>query len=225
VHAFRDSRDRAWTLSLTVDGINQVRALTGLDLLTALDGDLLGDLAADIVLTVDVLYSLLKGDADRRGLSDLDFGQSLRGDALAEGFTALACEVLGYFPTAEDVDGEKPGKAPDDGLKASQRAERFTWELAGIVGVHPGPFTLRDLFRMARGKQKDEWGRFSHLIAATENVMRTGELVKASDRNPFTKHLSSEPGPADSRVGEMKGMFPKRLHRTGKRPKKETTAT
>ncbi len=41
----------------------------------------------------------------------------------------------------------------------------YCWELAGIVGVDPGPRTLAELMAMAKGRQRAEWERTAQLSA------------------------------------------------------------
>lgn len=44
--------------------------------------------------------------------------------------------------------------------------------LAGEVGVHPGEFSLRQLFQMAEGKRRQEWYRAAVLACTISNPWR-----------------------------------------------------
>ena len=49
---------------------------------------------------------------------------------------------------------------------------RWIWELAGIVGVDPGPLTLRELLWMYAGRRREEWVHTAHLLTLTANCHR-----------------------------------------------------
>ena len=56
-----------------------------------------------------------------------------------------------------------------------------------MIGVDPGPFTLRELAWMARGRDEAEWGRAAFLCATLVNAnpFREGEPVSPSLFNPY----------------------------------------
>lgn len=58
-----------------------------------------------------------------------------------------------------------------------------------MIGVHPGPYTLRELFVMAEGKCKEAWGRTSTLLALLANVNRDpkkrSKEFTPSEFNPY----------------------------------------
>lgn len=59
--------------------------------------------------------------------------------------------------------------------------------MAGVVGIDPGPLTLRELFWMADGRRRDAWDRTANLIAALFNAVpdHTG---KRKPRQPSEFH-------------------------------------
>ena len=91
---FTDTAGRTWTVTVNVSGIKRVRDLLAVDLLDVANGDLLSRLADDPVLLVDVLYALLKPEADARGVTDEDFGRGLAGGVLDEASSALMKGLL-----------------------------------------------------------------------------------------------------------------------------------
>ena len=95
---FTDTQGRTWTLAITVDAVKRVRALTGTDLLSVAGGDLLERLASDPVLLGDVLYAVVKPEAEVREVSDADFGRALAGDVIASATTALLEDIVDFFP-------------------------------------------------------------------------------------------------------------------------------
>ncbi len=46
------------------------------------------------------------------------------------------------------------------------------WQLAGIVGVDPGPLTLRELLWMTDARRNDQWSHTAAVMALTANVHR-----------------------------------------------------
>lgn len=96
---FSDTQGRAWCVTITVDTLRRVRTLTGTDLLGVLGGDLIERLASDPMLLADVLYAVVKPEADARGVDDADFGRALAGDAVTAATQALLEGLVAFFPT------------------------------------------------------------------------------------------------------------------------------
>jgi len=99
MRSFTDSTGRTWTVSLTVDAVKRVRALLGIDLLQLESGDppLLTRLGTDVVLVCDVIYAIVKPQADAAGISDEEFGRSLGGDAILAAQKAFYEELVDFF--------------------------------------------------------------------------------------------------------------------------------
>ncbi len=60
----------------------------------------LGKLVSDPVRLADVLYCLVKDEADARQVSDEDFGRALAGDAITAAAEAFVEELIDFFPDA-----------------------------------------------------------------------------------------------------------------------------
>ena len=58
---------------------------------------------------------------------------------------------------------------------------RRIWELAGILGVDPGPLTLRELVWMYAGRRREQWLHTSHVMALLANCHRDSKRM----RRPF----------------------------------------
>lgn len=99
MRTFTDTQGRAWTVTVTVDTIRRVRALAGADLMAVVGGDLLERLSGDPVLLADLLYAVVKPEADARQVSDLDFGRALAGDAVVAATQALLEGLIDFFPS------------------------------------------------------------------------------------------------------------------------------
>ena len=95
---FKDNAGRTWTITVNVDAIKRVRSLLNVNLMDAVDGKLLEQLATDPVLLCDVIYCLCKPEADTKNVTDEDFGRSMAGDAIEHATTALLEELVDFFP-------------------------------------------------------------------------------------------------------------------------------
>ena len=109
MRSYKDTEGRVWTIAVNVSAVRRVRALCGIDLASAVetspDGKLsantLSRLATDPVLLVDVLYALSKEEAEKRNVSDEDFGKAMAGDVLNLAVTALIEEIVDFFPNPQ----------------------------------------------------------------------------------------------------------------------------
>jgi hypothetical protein len=95
---FKDNAGRSWSVCINVDAIRRVRSLLNVNLLEIVEGKLVERLIADPVLLCDVLYAVVKLDADAQKISDLDFGRAMAGDAIEHATTALLEELVDFFP-------------------------------------------------------------------------------------------------------------------------------
>lgn len=96
--AFKDSEGREWIVAVNVGTVKQVRALTGVDLLTVTDGKLFGQLADDPVTLCNVLFALCRDQCEKRSVTDEQFGCAMAGDAIEAATTALLEELVDFFP-------------------------------------------------------------------------------------------------------------------------------
>jgi hypothetical protein len=95
---FIDALGRYWVVDINVATIKRVKALTEINLLTVVEGELVERLSSDPILLCDVLYGVCKPQADREGISDEDFGAGLAGDAIADATTCLIEALVEFFP-------------------------------------------------------------------------------------------------------------------------------
>ena len=97
--AWIDAQGRRWSCAVTVRTIQRVEQLTGVRLLDVLDGNLLVRLSSDPVLLVDVLYAVVKPQADERGVSDEAFAELVVGDTIHHAWEALIQGIIDFFPS------------------------------------------------------------------------------------------------------------------------------
>jgi hypothetical protein len=100
VKTFTDSTGQKWDLSVRFAAVRRVKDMLGLNLLSLVEDKLkpLGELLSDPCRLVDVLYVLVKPQADAAGLSDVDFGERLDGESLEAAADAFLAELFNFFP-------------------------------------------------------------------------------------------------------------------------------
>jgi hypothetical protein len=97
VRTFQDRAGRTWSLSVNVDAVKRVRSLLSVDLLELGEGKLLEKIAADDVMLVDIIYVLVKPEADAQKVTDVDFGRAMAGDAIDAAWKAFLEELSDFF--------------------------------------------------------------------------------------------------------------------------------
>lgn len=98
---FNDNAGRTWSVAINVECIKRVKALLGVNLLDAVDGELLERLVSDPVLLCDILYAICKPEAESKDISDEEFGREMAGDAIDAGTNALLEELVDFFPSGK----------------------------------------------------------------------------------------------------------------------------
>lgn len=101
---FKDNTGREWTLSLDGPTIREIRRdFDGLDLIDP-KGETYLRLGDDPILTIDVLWTLCREQAQRVPITDVQFGRNLAGDGILEAATeALLKAILDFFPRHKRV--------------------------------------------------------------------------------------------------------------------------
>jgi hypothetical protein len=107
--SFVDKNARAWSIVVNIATVKRVRALCDVNLLELItvddsgktDSSVLDKLSEDPVLLVDVLYAVCKPEADKLGITDVEFGESLDGDAIEKATESLLDEIVDFFPEAK----------------------------------------------------------------------------------------------------------------------------
>ena len=99
---FTDNAGRTWTITINVDAIKRVRGLLQVNLLEVIEGKLIDRLIGDPVLLCDVLFALVKPEAETKQISDEDFGRAMAGDSIDHATTALLEELVSFFPSPRD---------------------------------------------------------------------------------------------------------------------------
>ena len=97
--SFTDTEGRTWTVELTYGSAKRVKKLVGVDLLAIEHGDppLLTRLGTEIMLVCDVIFALIKPQADEQGVSDEEWAEAMGGDAITEAHEALYEAIVNFF--------------------------------------------------------------------------------------------------------------------------------
>ncbi len=93
--------------------------------------------------------------------------------------------------------------------------DRLVWQLAGILAIHPGEFTLRELITMAEARSQQLWSHTSSVMALLANIHRDLKRSRSFKPSDFNPHAKPSPPPlpkvgiqvlkqvfVDRRVGE-----------------------
>lgn len=95
---FKDTNGREWRIHLDAPTIREIRnTFDGLNLIDA-EGRCFAQLAGDPVTLVDVLWCLCRDQAQAAGVTDVQFGRALMGEAIEQATEALLNAILDFFP-------------------------------------------------------------------------------------------------------------------------------
>jgi hypothetical protein len=105
---FTDSAGRVWTLQVTVSSIKRVKSLAGVNLCDLNDGEppLIARLESDLILLFDVIFSLVKPQADAAGVTDEQFAQAMGAPAAGQAVQAFWEELVDFFQSARPLVAE-----------------------------------------------------------------------------------------------------------------------
>ena len=96
---FTDNAGRTWSIAMTIGSVKRVLDLLGVNLLEPESGTppLMTRLGTDEILLCDVIYCLIKPQADEQGISDEQFGAALGGEAILSAQKAFYDEIIDFF--------------------------------------------------------------------------------------------------------------------------------
>ena len=93
-NALTDLHGRTWPITLTVGTLKRLRDTLSLDLLNKPQS--LEKVADDPEQMVDVLYVVLKPRLDEAEISDIEFGESLTGESIGQGWHLLLEALVSF---------------------------------------------------------------------------------------------------------------------------------
>ncbi len=95
---FVDRAGRIWIVDIDNTTLRRVKTVTGVQLLDAIDGELITRLSSDPLLLGDVLYAICKPQAEKQDVTEEAFGEGLAGNAIDDATHALLEALINYFP-------------------------------------------------------------------------------------------------------------------------------
>jgi hypothetical protein len=118
---FTDNAGRTWTVQVNVAAIKRIRGMLGVDLYKLIDEGFseLAKFISDPVQLADVLYCLVKDEADLKNISDEEFGRGLAGDVITLAADAFVDELIDFFPDARARTGLR--RVIDAGKKVREK--------------------------------------------------------------------------------------------------------
>ena len=97
---FCDNRGDKWPVVIDVNAVKRAKNLVDVNPLEIFGTDLANRLATDPVLLVNTIYAVCQPDAERRHISEIEFGERLTGDAIDDAQEALMQATIDFFPKA-----------------------------------------------------------------------------------------------------------------------------
>jgi len=130
--AFVDNMGRTWTVSITYGTIRRVRELLGINLAEPQQGEppLLTRLGTDVMLLCDVIFALIRPQAEQQGVDDEQWAAAMGGEAILAAHDAFYEALEAFFRDAGRLDLAKAVRKQltmiQLSVKASERrVERF----------------------------------------------------------------------------------------------------
>ena len=99
IRSFKDTEGREWLLRVDVDAVRRLRA-NGIDFQKLVKNNL-ADLKEDFELLGNFLFVLCQEQAEKRKLTDSEFGRALAGDVILHATDALVEAIIDFFPNSE----------------------------------------------------------------------------------------------------------------------------
>ena len=100
MQTFTDIHDRKWTVNITIGTVKRVKLRLGIDML---DIETFFKQMQDIMTLFDVLYVVCQDEADKYGITDEQFGESLGGPTIREARDAFFEAYMAFMPDPEIV--------------------------------------------------------------------------------------------------------------------------
>jgi hypothetical protein len=83
---------------------------------------------------------------------------------------------------------------------------RTVYEISGVLGINPDPFSLRQLHWMIEGKNSEAWDHTSQLLAMINNC-HCDKAISPYDRHPYKDEPEVEM-PITDDITVLKALIP-----------------
>jgi hypothetical protein len=166
--AFKDSKSREWSVAVTVGVVNRIKDKA--DLRYALDDKMkmYFEIIGDPCKLADIVYAIIKPQADAAGVTLEDFADALDGDVIVKMAEAFEGALVDFFPP--------PMRGPLKELAKKREAYRTstaTWAIEKMGTMDA-----------ANAAKTDAEARFKALASSTPNASTSGPESLASTPTP-----------------------------------------
>lgn len=140
---FKDSNGKSWKIELNIAAVKRVRDLLSLNLLEPESGEppLLTRLGSDIILLCDVIFVLVKPQADADQIDSEAFGALLGGAVILAAQEAFYQELIDFFRMSGRPDRIRMIEKQTALVRASIAAAEKKIEAIDTAAICSGLFT------------------------------------------------------------------------------------
>ena len=123
--SFTDSKGRLWNIEIDLGCRNRAKSLIGFDMFDDNTGAFF-TLSQNPVQMADLIYCICKPQADQLGITDVEFGEGLGGDAISDAYQAFETALIDFFRKAAPM----RGRLLEDSLRKMQEMKPQLEEMA-----------------------------------------------------------------------------------------------
>ena len=189
--AFHDRKGRLWCGRLDVAAALRMRDLAGTDVMElAINRDAVLEMAANPSQLANAAFALFLPQCERRGITDREFGKSLRGRmwgwwASPVLIAEMLVEEIGAFFDVPDLLPAKVKEGRSQRLTANDMWGKV-YQFAAIAGVSPDDRTFGELLALADARRKHDWAQTACVLATIQNFAGMGRrtAISPADLDP-----------------------------------------
>lgn len=133
-NSFKDLHDNEWTIEVNMAAIKRINEALGCNIADLANRKITKRLADDIVFLVDVIYLCLKPQLDEKGISDVEFGQSLNGETVNQASEAFMEAFINFFP---EQTRQRLRAARDLGIALTNQFQKRLDQELKLTGTKP----------------------------------------------------------------------------------------
>lgn len=152
MHIFRDAKDFGWELNVNSTTLGRVQKFLDVKLLNLFTEEMKPwfEFVGDIVKATNVLFVLVEDQAKAAGVTDMQFGERMNGDAYEQACEMLALEIIDFFPKSQRM----PLRQLLEKSKAAMELvfSRADKELTGVTPEQIADKALETFKRTLNGK-------------------------------------------------------------------------
>lgn len=216
-----------WFLRIDVNACRRVRDHAAYDLLESIGTGDIVELGEDLPTLSSVVWELVEPTARRRSITQAQFFDSITGDAITSMADAFANALAEFMPEPKPPEPGQSDASPDASAAAVEpstpEADTDTdkappeplsmvlCKLAARIPIEPGPYTLRELLKMAEAASSDRWDHTAAQLYLHSAIHRNPRKAATPYHrfHPFTfKSASASRGMSIASLHSWKDHFP-----------------